>query len=156
MVITPQRFWKRYGKLKLSFSKTLRKSKCKKNGRWRDRTFTVTCTLVFKTSCHPFSGIFLEGVWRGSNPLWLVPQTSAATALASDTIMEPRRIELLTSYLQGRRSNQLSYDPINLVDTGQNRTDIFLLARWTLFQLSYRPKFCVLNAIAQRAIGILH
>ncbi len=54
--------------------------------------------------------------------------------------MEPRRIELLTSYLQGRRSNHLSYDPINLLDTGRNRTDIFPDASRVLCQLSYRPK----------------
>ena len=34
---------------------------------------------------------------------------------------------------------QLSYDPIKLVDTGQNRTDIFPDANRALYQLSYRP-----------------
>lgn len=36
---------------------------------------------------------------------------------------------------------QLSYDPLNLVDSGQNRTDIFPDANRVLYQLSYRPMF---------------
>ena len=47
----------------------------------------------------------------------------------------------MTSCLQGRRSNHLSYDPVSWLDTGRNRTDVFPVASRALYQLSYRPMF---------------
>lgn len=85
-------------------------------GRWRNRTPTVACTLVFKTSCRPFSGIFHSGCLTGLEPANYLFHKQAPQPLWLQTpSVESRRIELLTSCLQGRRSSQLSYDPIKLI-----------------------------------------
>ena len=52
------------------------------------------------------------------------------------------RIELVTSSLSGTRSNQLSYKPVELAVIGGGsriRTGDILLAKQTLYQLSYTP-----------------
>lgn len=68
-----------------------------------------------------------------------MPQISAATTLASDTV-DLVGVEPTTSSVQEKRSPIGTTDPF-LVDTGQNRTDILPSAIRELYHLSYRPMF---------------